>query len=356
MNSLYQLTAKLQGRKNYVYTTGHRAEAFASSYQPIDGFVVRLGKEETRMDTFCGKPVITLEEAASLSVNVLIVHTFWYALYEEVCSKIAPERIYFHNENYKESEESCMICGSNTLRGKAAFVPFLQERMFLNNPPATSLVFCPKCGSCYSSYRPTDEEISRLYAGYRNAEYVRQRQKYEDYYTEEFNKSLSGGNSCPERKNKLARFLEDSIDFGAMSQVLDFGGDKGQFIPDEFRQSECYVYDISGTEVLEGIHLIKKPETLSDYKWDFIMCCHVMEHLPDVQAYFGQLVSLMNDNTYLYVEVPYERPGNMDFVYVHEHINMFGRKAFHELAQRNGLKVIKSAVGCNIRFLMKRCK
>ena len=139
-----------------------------------------------------------------------------------------------------------------------------------------------------------------------------------------------------------------------MSCVLDFGGDKGQFIPDELRHAECYVYDISGTEVLDGIHLIKNPEKLSDYKWDFIMCCHVMEHLPDVQSYFRYLVSLMNDNTYLYVEVPYERPGNVDYVGIHEHINMFGRRAFEMLAVQHGLCMVKMNVNNAISCLFKR--
>ena len=203
MNSLYQLSPQLKGKKNYVYTTGRRAEAFVSCHQQVDGFIFRLSKENADKKTFCNKPIITLNEAAIMGVNVLIVHAFWYVLYEEVCSKIEPENIFFHNENYKASDIKCMICDSKALVGKADFVPFLQERMFLNNPPETSVVFCPKCGTCYSSYRPTDEEISRLYAGYRNAEYVKQRQKYEADYTEEFNKSLFGG-GCLSEKEKQA--------------------------------------------------------------------------------------------------------------------------------------------------------
>ena len=206
----------------------------------------------------------------------------------------------------------------------------------------------------YSSYRPTDEEICRLYDGYRNDEYVIQRQKYESYYTPEFNKSLFEGECCEERKRGLSNFLKGTMDFSKINSVLDFGGDKGQFIPDELRAADCYVYDISGAEVVEGVSLIKNALELRNYNWDFIMCCHVMEHLTDIRGYFEQLISYMGDKSYLYVEVPYERLVNMDYAYIHEHINLFGRRAFFELAEQYSLDVMKFSVDGIIRCLMKK--
>lgn len=156
------------------------------------------------------------------------------------------------------------VGGGKVFSGRASFVPFLQERMFEGNSPETKVLYCCNCGSVYSSYRPTDEEICRLYDGYRNDEYVIQRQKYEAYYTYEFNKNLFEGKCCEDRKNGLSNFLKEMLDFSKINSVLDFGGDKGQFIPDELRAADCYVYDISGAEVVEGVGLIKEPLELKN--------------------------------------------------------------------------------------------
>ena len=355
MNELYAAIPSLDGKKNYIYTTGNRAKAFANWYRQTAGFICKLGKEEVCEKKILDKPVITLSEAVAGKVNVLIPHTVWHALYDEVLSFVAPEHIYLHNDSYEHTEESCIVCGEiGILQGRGSFVPFLQERMFLRKPPSTFMVFCPNCGTCYSSYRPNDEEITRLYNGYRNDDYLKQRQKYEPAYTAEFNRSLSGEGNCAERKNGLASFLQDTINLEDVKFVLDFGGDKGQFIPDEFASAKRYVYDISGVNVLDGINRIDDFQQLSEIPWDFIMCCHVMEHLPDIQAYFRQLVSYMRIGTYLYIEVPYERLGNMDFAWIHEHINLFGRNALAKLAEQHGLNVLKTAVHSSIRCLMQR--
>lgn len=355
MNSIYNVTAEINARPNFIYTTGNRAKAFASSQGYVDGFICRLGREEDKAEEILGKPVITLEEAARRDVNVLVVHTVWHTLYDEVCSVLDVGKIFFHNDSYVPTVESCIVCGHDgVFHGRGRFVPFLQERMFLGREQDTAMAFCPTCGTSYSSYRPSDEEIERLYDGYRNEEYVRQRQKYESSYTEEFNRSLSGGDDCSERKNGLSAFLKNNIDFGKISYVLDFGGDKGQFIPDDFSAAKRYVYDISGVETVDGVGRIQDPACLSEYHWDFIMCCHVMEHLPDVQEYFRSIVSCMEIGCYLYVEVPYERLSSMDFAWIHEHINLFGRRAFDYLAEQHGLTVIKSSVHTNIRYLMQR--
>lgn len=110
MNNLYEVTDKIKNKKNYVYTTGNRAKAFASWHNHIDGFVARMGKEDN-LKALLNKPVITLEEAANTNVNVLIVHTAWHALYDEVRSKIKKEHIFFYNDSYTESNEQCLVCG-----------------------------------------------------------------------------------------------------------------------------------------------------------------------------------------------------------------------------------------------------
>lgn len=108
-------------------------------------------------------------------------------------------------------------------------------------------------------------------------------------------------------------------------------------------------------EAMEGIHLITDSEELSNYKWDIIFCNMVMEHLSDVKGYFSQLLTYMNDETILYIEVPIERyMENAEVAIIHEHINFFREKTFYELANQNHASVIKSETTDAIRCLIQK--
>ena len=143
----------------------------------------------------------------------------------------------------------CILCGNIHLKKQQAhFVPFLTERMFQGNTPHTALLYCPQCDFYYSEYRPTDKEMARLYTNYRDYTYQRQRQKYESYYTPEVNEGLTSTKEIIRRTSHLSEILNIYTDTTSMKTILDFGGDKGQFIPHEFRAKK-YVYDISNHDI-----------------------------------------------------------------------------------------------------------
>lgn len=138
------------------------------------------------------------------------------------------------------------------------FADFLFERQFGMQEKATALGHCPNCGFSYSLYRPNDEEMDRLYSGYRDEEYQKQREKYEPNYTKEFNDSLTNPeDGGKKRRDGILQFIQDYVDIGQTGTVLDFGGDRGQFIPEEFVNADKYVYEISGMEVLEVTDCIR---------------------------------------------------------------------------------------------------
>ena len=62
----------------------------------------------------------------------------------------------------------------------------------------------------------------------------------------------------------------------------------------------------------------------------------------------------MSDTTYLYIELPCERIISMDYVLIHEHINMFTEKVFKVLADKHKLKIIKQGTDVNMRCLLKK--
>lgn len=102
-------------------------------------------------------------------------------------------------------KKNCIICENTYLTEiKAYFVPFLIDRMFESKNVTTNLVHCKSCNFYYSSYRPTEEQMKKLYSGYRNKEYQEQRYKFEKSYTEEFNYSLGHNiNEINSRKQNL---------------------------------------------------------------------------------------------------------------------------------------------------------
>lgn len=360
MQALYGLNDILLNGKNYIFGTGVHALAVTSSFMdmgfPFEGFV--SAHEEDDGSSFLDKPVISLKTAAENGANILITEHSWHRIYELVYMMIPADRIFVHTDNQLLTDIPCIACDHPfTFSGNAFFSDFLKERMFKGNVKDTAIQFCPRCGMYFSAYRPDDDEMDLLYSGYRNEFYQKQRQHYESWYTPEFNKELyapkDGGVA---RKKGISDFLKDSIDISSCRKVLDFGGDKGQFIPDEFANADRYVYEISGTETVDGVHMITDRSSLGEFDWDLILCNQVMEHLSDVQSYFAGLVECMNANTYLYIEVPNERiHENIDIRIIHEHINMFSERSFRYLAAKNGIKLIKSVTeDANIRVLLHK--
>lgn len=356
---LYEINDLIKNACNYIYGDGNHAKAIGKYFMNkegggyrFDGFV----SFSPRVKSIYGKKVISFEEFKNMNANVLITQFNWQDIYDKMYKYIDASRIYI-NTTWIPRNSPCAICNNSlTFSSNAEFAPFLKERMFLGKEKSTMLMHCPKCRSYYSYYRPNDKEMSRLYLNYRDDEYVKQRNKYESEYTEEFNRSLfepaDGGKG---RKQRISTFIEEYIDLKKIKNILDFGGDKGQFIPDIFENVSKYVFEISGTYVVEGVQLITEFDKLKNIKWDVIFCNMVLEHLSDVPGYFENLISLMEEETLLYIEVPSEKfMENSEFIYIHEHINFFREETFLCLAEMKGIHVVKAETGSIIRVLFKK--
>ncbi len=271
------------------------------------------------------------------------------------------------NENSK-----CPICGGKTVKQNAVFSNFIKERVFDNVDVSTDVLICENCGFQYSSYRYNEMEVQKLYNGYRNEHYQKQRQRYDVWYTPQIN-ALIGKNDT-EIKNRvknMINILERNIPNGLKSieKVLDWGGDKGQFIPKQIK--EKYLYDISNVECVEGVSVINPYETNKD--WDLVMCCHVLEHLANPIEVLESINSIMQKDKYLYVELPYELGksnifSNVGFLFnkyfswkniikhyinikklgacriISEHINFYTPEAISKQLENCGFKVVEVSV------------
>lgn len=212
----------------------------------------------------------------------------------------------------------CILCGSTKLeRYRTSINTFLLERMFGKNPPRwikTDLLLCQECSLRYFELRPNEKQIAQIYKDYRSDDYQKQREKHDVYYTPEFNYNLGHNEEALIfRKENLARNLQEHADISSIKKVLDYGGDEGQFIPEILNNAERFVYEVSGVKPIEGVKVISNENELKNHQWDFVMCCHVLEHISYPAEFLKELVSLVKPGGYLYIEVPEEGMNISDY-------------------------------------------
>jgi len=271
-----------------------------------------------------------------------------------------------------KSVENCVICGSNDLTGYDTYcTPFIAERIWNAAPFPVKLLHCNNCDFIFYSPRPEDNELEKLYKNYRGPEYQKQREKFEKGYTKELNESIGNNRlEVEERKSNMSAFLEGRFDTGKVKSVLDYGGDKGQFILDEFNTAERYVYEISDNPLCPGIKRIVDISESEDKKFDFILCCHVLEHASNPHFIINRIKKFSYKNTKFYFEVPVlfpsmfkgdlinmffkilsfpiilhiyskitDYPEKTAFFPMHEHINFFSLRSLKQLLELHDLSV-----------------
>jgi len=265
----------------------------------------------------------------------------------------------------------CLICNcKNIKKTKAMFADFISDRVFNGTNKQFNLIYCPDCGFAYYDYRFSTEDCTKLYSGYRDEQYQKQRQKHECWYTKEIN-DLIGKNDAEliSRNENLKKIIQKHIKT-ELKSILDFGGDKGQFIPDLHENIEKYVYEISGVEPVDGVQTINTLEDCVQHNYDLIICANVLEHAANPLEIIKQIKSLLKKGQHLYVELPFDSPfykskffdfqflfnkyytwtnifkhfmqikknGNVRLM--HEHINYFTPQSIKFLLEQEGFMVL----------------
>lgn len=259
--------------------------------------------------------------------------------------------------------KKCLCCDSKNLsKGSAVLMPFIAHRIFgyeitnidnswnLHNFPTglcLSQCFSCQCQDCsflFLDMRFDDEEMSSLYQDYRGENYSIIRDKFEPGYFEK-NKQIESGIKY---KKDIELFLEE---LGEYKTILDWGGDDGINTPC-FEAEKVFIYDISDKKVLPNFESIENSQ-LHNHKYDLIVCSNVLEHVSYPQDMLKDIASVMDKNTILYIEVPYEKimANNSDSknVYInkkhwHEHINFYSQKSLVKLTESCGLEIIKQKI------------
>lgn len=197
---------------------------------------------------------------------------------------------------------ACPICKrspANRYIAPALISPWIRE-MGVKSKKANYII-CPECEFGYFDYRYSDEEMSLIYSNYRNSRYVFIRNKWEPWYSEKYNSN----HEKPEyvtRRNKIVEEFVSSRVNSSLRNVLDIGGDIGQFIPN-FNNANKFILEVSGKKPLAGVRQLSNLDEIENI--DLIMYAHVLEH---VAHPVEELESFFLRSQNVYVEVPFGLP------------------------------------------------
>ncbi len=251
----------------------------------------------------------------------------------------------------------CLVCQSDEVSFEptylSRFVLSRIERRLRNIDLPISSIRCNHCGFFSSNLRFEPHEQDQLYTEYRGYEYNKLRVQIEgDFY-----RGLIGKFTSPEsievRMQGINQIIDRSINVANIKNVLDFGGGSGHFIPGKFIFAQKYVYDISGVSLCPSI---KRYDSGRQMDWDYIQCCHVLEHVSDPILLLKDIIKLANTQTFIYIEVPNGDGPSPGGVW-HEHINTFYEHSLDFLMKRVDLTVIDKQTrnGC-IGLLTKKAQ
>jgi hypothetical protein len=261
--------------------------------------------------------------------------------------------------------------------------PFLARYVLKATPSLCSLAQCETCSFRFFDSRLTPAEVEKLYSGYRGNEYFRVRHAVEPWYSKKVNDGIGGDpDEIRKRNDSLATFLGAHVEMGKIETILDYGGDRGQFIPVALGKLK-FVFEVSAATPVDGVTRIGSNAELQERRFDFLLLCGVLEHCSEPLEILRALTSLAKGpDSLFYIGVPYERfdlslagTGKLQNLYLdllrhtgpfltlldfystaarvrwdiipplgfmkcHEHLNFFNERSMFALLRRVGLEMI----------------
>jgi len=237
--------------------------------------------------------------------------------------------------------QKCVCCHSENIeKFSGIMAEFLIDRMTgIVHPPASNMcstVHCLDCDYVGSELRFSPVEENRYYQNYGVGEYVYHREQYEPGISTTFH-NLQMDEIKKYRKEVTIDVLKNTIDLSTVSSLLDYGGNTGEMIPDEFSNIDRYVTDVQNRVLRNGVKSITGPEESG--KVDLVLCSHTMEHVSHPFDMTVDLKRYLKSDGWLYLEVPNELPVPKQGELWHEHINKFTMECLEKHMELHGFDV-----------------
>lgn len=275
----------------------------------------------------------------------------------------------------------CVCCGGEDIvSSPAILMPFVADRAFGWKPvviheswglrtiqPGHAYSICKSlrcadCGHLFCDIRFSDEEMVSLYNKYREEQYTQLREHYEPGYTAR-NEAL---NQPITYTDQIESFLERHLQFPLT--VLDWGGDTGLNTPFKGKNIAFDIYDISDKEVEPGARFVTLEQAVA-LKYRLIVCSQLLEHVPYPAEVLLAARNVMDSESILYIELPYEDVMRQKLPnpeahkrHWHEHVNFYSEQSLDTLVNNCGLQVVDRNVlsvrvaGSDVHIFQVACK
>ena len=236
---------------------------------------------------------------------------------------------------------SCALCHDNNFK--------LISEKDSKSKGELIVCFCNSCSMVSQNPIPTEHQVEQYYA----TEY---RQDYKQVFEPKLKHIYRAGNLALDR---LGFLTKNNVVSGKM---LDVGAGGGEFT----YVSSQLGFDSAGIEPNIGYSNYAKDQYQAnvktgqladvDGKFDVITMFHVMEHIPDPIKTFKKLYDLLNEDGFLFIEVPNiesfsQSPGNTFFK---AHIHYFSAATLIASASQYFVSTDLDNSGNNISILFNK--
>lgn len=202
------------------------------------------------------------------------------------------------------SIETCPICSNESFVDDTAYYELSLDKA----PKEFSILKCSSCKFRWLTPMASQEDFKSFYTA--------------DYYTSEPN----GGQPFDERTETLSECYKNRIDYylklGLTGKLLDVGCGRGEFLSvalNSYKKVEGAEPSLYAAKTANQLGVKVHQKMLHelyqmDLRYDAIHCSHVLEHVPDVNAFMKDLTSILNPKGLVYIEVPIQFDGILDIV------------------------------------------
>lgn len=264
-------------------------------------------------------------------------------------------------------QSKCICCYSKNLKScSSILMPFISDRVFNWKPilvkkkwnlktikrgmaySLANTLGCNNCGVIFLDIRFNKSQMSKLYDGYRDKEYIALREKYEPGYKKKDKLIKKQAIYFHEKEN----FLKKNIDEKKIKnfKILDYGGNDGSNTPFK-KYKKVTIFELNKKF---NQYYKKNFNKYYQKKFDIVVCTHVLEHEPYPLKLLNKInKNFMKENSYLYLEIPIEkivydsqpkRPNILKKKHWHEHINFFTEESLVAMFKKTRLTVIDKVV------------
>jgi hypothetical protein len=202
---------------------------------------------------------------------------------------------------------NCPICSKNAqMISHATLAPWICS-IFGEPRQLSKLFLCVHCDFRFFSLRYSEKQVQILYNAYRGNNYFSIRNRWEPWYQKSENNLYNpdiGIRNIERRRSLMSRELRMANVSRNFRRALDYGGDTGQFFPENV-SGERYLVDISGFNDIDSrIRTVRKVTEIPSGSVDLVMACMVLEHVSYFELFCKEVSDVMTSDGLLYVELP----------------------------------------------------